>query len=151
MRKKHNKQKRIARLQGAASRYTIKNLAVLYCTTLEGCVILDTKRMCLIKCTQDIVDALSHEYPWTVFMSVMCNSGGENWMKTSEIKTVEKYHHTDLAEVLTKHHMDLIDSVNKNHIKSIGWIASPEGRQFTEKEADGIFSSVDAWLEENAA
>ena len=144
---KHNQAKRQMRVRSAIARMTTKNLAVVYCTTLNGCVMFDTKQKTIIKPERHIVDALSIPYQWSVFMAVLCDSGLDRYMKGATLKTTEKYNHGDLAHVLTDHHMALIDSVNREHIRTIAWLASPNAVEFSESEAAEIFEGFDCWLE----
>lgn len=44
--------------------------------------------------------------------------------------------------------VELIDSVKRDQIRTIAWIASPSGREFSESEAADIFEGFDCWLEE---
>ncbi len=141
-RKNHNIQKRCQRIAQAG----IRNLAVIYTTSTKGCVLFDHKNQHIIKATETLVGALGYPYRWTGFLAVLCHNRVKgDYMRGLVVKTQERHFHGDLADVFTEHHADLIDSCNQNDMQTVAWIASPNGIEFTEKEAGEIFERLEAW------
>ena len=66
-------------------------------------------------------------------------------MQSVVVTTNEPCYQSDLLDVLHEHHLNLLAGCNEAHILNVGWLASPVGHEWTEKEAGDIFTKLNAW------
>ena len=142
VRKKYNKAKQYNRF----AKHHLKDLVVAYTDDLKGCVMLDTKRQELVKPNELTVACIEMPHQWSCFIAAMGRTQlGEEYMKAEQIFTPSKFYQRDLAPIFEAHHAELIKQMPDHHLCSVGWIACPNGREFTEKEAADIFTKLGAW------
>lgn len=144
--KKNNIHKRYDRYANALCH--TNNLAVVHVWT-DGNIshLIDAKNKHRILVSQALYDMMRcTRFMWTIQMSAFCiDQNGTKYIKSDVMETKQRYTQYDLAAYLGEMHDKLLDSVNQAHLLGPGWIASPLGREFTEKEADEIFDMFNPW------
>lgn len=73
------------------------------------------------------------------------DENGEEYVKATARTTKTHYRQADLEEYLNKEHSTLIKKFNSKHFIGAGWLASPCGYDWSEKEADKLFTKLGAY------
>lgn len=143
-RKKYNKMKQLTRVAD----HLIRNKVICYTDDLAGCIVVDLKSNRVVppesKEGKQVIAALSRPHVWSCFIAAFGRSL-DQYMKSEQIITSSRYYQADLAPTFEEYHTKLIKSVPEHHRCGVGWIASPEARDFTEKEAADIFEALGVW------
>jgi len=145
--KKRNKKYNPKKINGVVDRIALKNKLVTYVTGDDI-----NNLYCLRQDKQIVVDkrlayALGNQpFEWSVVIAVFCrDQNGQEYTKSELIASNEKYYQHELIEFLNDQHNTLIKSVNRHHFIGAGWMASPEGQDFSEAEIDRIFRKLGAF------
>jgi len=145
-RKAYNKMKQLTRVAD----HLLKNVLIGYTDSLKGCVVFNIKQGRIIppesREGKQVIAALGRPHTWSCYCAAFGRTQlGEQYMKSSVVVTETRYFQEDLAPVFEEEHAQLIKAVPDHHRCAIGWIASPQGVEFTEKEAESIFSALGVW------
>ena len=141
-RKPFNKFKQLSRFAD----HILKDIVVCYTTREEGCRLLNVKKQCLIVPDNVMANAIAFPHFWSCYLAVFGRTAlGEEYMKSEQIITQAKHCQEDLAPTFEKYHAELIKRVPEHQRIGVGWIASPNGVELTEKEAGAIFAKLRAW------
>ena len=143
-RKANNPQKRMERVCRAA----LKNCAVSFLAgSSNKCQLIDIKTNRLFSPTLSLSKVIeSGSYLWSVYCAVFCrDQNGKEYMQGLTIKTNEPCRQSDLLSVLHENHLQLLNGCNDAHTLNVGWLASPTGREWSEKEVGNIFTKLEAW------
>lgn len=98
-------------------------------------LIMATKRI-----SQALIDV---PHRWTLYLAVFCRrQDGEQYTKAIELETNGIYRAAQLTEVIKEHHTQLVKAQNPGHVVSSGWIAFPYPIEFSEEQADKLFSAA---------
>jgi hypothetical protein len=98
--------------------------------------------------TQGIHQALTlTRFNWSIYMAGFGINGSENYTKSSIAISPHPYLQSELIEFLNDEHQKLLRGFNPEHLCGFGWLASPTGHDFTEKEAYRIFDMHGAFKE----
>lgn len=96
--------------------------------------------------TKTMSDALTKfRYKWCIYLCVFGLDGQDKYTKSKVVECSEPYLQSDLVVFLNTEHQKMMKEFNQNHIYGAGWIASPVGIDFSEKEAFDIFDKLGAW------
>lgn len=151
--KKRNKRYNPNKINGAIDRIALKKKIVTYVTgdSVNNLYCLNQDKQ--IQVDKRLAFALGNQpFEWSVIIAVFCrDQNGEEYLKSELVSAKEKYFQHELIEVLNEQHKALIKSVNRNHFIGAGWLASPEGRDFSESETDRIFRKLGAFQAERDA
>lgn len=98
----------------------------------------------LILASNRITKALNDiPHRWTLYLAVFCErQDGEQYTKAIELETVGIYRAAQLTDVIQEHHVQLVNAQNPGHVVSSGWIAFPYPIEYSEKDADALFSAA---------
>ena len=143
-RKANNPQRRLERLGNAV----LKNCAITFVAGGNGlCEMVDLKTRRAFKPGPALAKTIeAGRYTWSVYCAVFCrDQAGVEYMQGLEVATNEPCYQSDLLSVLHEHHLSLLAGCNEAHVLNVGWLASPVGHEWTEKEAGTIFAKLDAW------
>ena len=143
-RKANNPQKRMERVCKAA----LKNCAVSFLAGGNGkCRLVDVNTNRVFSPTLALSKVIeSGSYLWSVYCAVFCrDQAGKEYMQGLTIKTNAPCRQSDLLSVLHDNHLQLLKGCNDAHALNVGWLASPTGREWCEKEVGDIFTTIDAW------
>lgn len=96
-----------------------------------------------IAATDRIIYALNKvPHKWTFFQAVFCNSGRQEYTKAHEIE----FKHPRLVDALKDQVLDykkqLRGESNPNHIRATGMISFPYPIEFSQEEADLLFTAA---------
>jgi len=143
-RKANNPRRRMERLGKAV----LKGCAISFVAGGNGlCQMVDLKTQRGFKPGPALARTIeAGRYTWSVYCAVFCRdqNGGE-YMQSVVVTTNEPCYQSDLLDVLHEHHLNLLAGCNEAHILNVGWLASPVGHEWTEKEAGDIFTKLNAW------
>lgn len=146
---KHDLYKRYERTAlGTVKRY---NLAISYSyLNNQYSRLIDDKNMVGLRPAPLLIDMLTKiRYKWGVTIAALCvDQEGRKYMRSEFIKANEPYLQSELADYLEDEHERLLESCNRSHLVNATWIASPIGREYTEKEAFDIFEALGSWYED---
>jgi len=143
-RKANNPQRRLERLGKAV----LKGCAIIFVAGNNGlCQMVDLKTKKPFKPGLSLVKTIeSGRYTWAVYCAVFCrDQTGKDYMQSVVVTTKEPCLQSDLVSVLHEHHLALLDRCNPTHTLNVGWLASPVGHDWTEKEAGEIFTKMNSW------
>ena len=143
-RKANNPQRRLERLGKAV----LKGCAITFLAGGDGlCKMVDIKTQKLFKAGLALAKTIEEgRYSWSVYCAVFCrDQNGKDYMKGVVIKTMDNCRQNDLVEALHLNHLALLEDCNQSHTLNVGWLASPTGHEWTEKEAGEIFTKMNAW------
>jgi hypothetical protein len=143
-RKANNAHKRAERVCKAA----LKNCAVSFLAGGNGkCRLVDIKSGRIFSPTLSLARIIeSGKYTWSVYCAVFCrDQTGKEYMQGVTIKTNEPCQQSDLLNVLHEQHLSLLKGCNDSHTLNVGWLASPVGHEWDEKEVGDIFTKLNAW------
>ena len=144
VRKKYSKAKHFTKF----AEHHMKNTVLGYLNSWGGCHFIDVKHQAIIKANDLLTSCAMMPHQWSAYLAVFGRTQlGEEYMKSMEIVTPSRFYQRDLAPILEAHHLELIKQVPDHHRCSVGWIASPTGKTFTEKEAGELFTKMGAWSE----
>ena len=143
-RKANNPQRRLERLGRAA----LRGCAIIFVAGNDGlCQMLDMKTGKTFNpglATSKTIE--TGRYTWSVYCAVFCrDQNNKEYMQSVVITTKDHCLQSDLVSVLHEHHAELINGCNPTHTLNVGWLASPVGHEWTDKEAAKIFTKMDAW------
>jgi len=142
--KKYCKAKRAQRVAS----HELRNLIIAYVSGLRGCVFIDMKEYCIVRPSRALVGLASIAHPWSCYLSVHGTTQlGEHYSKSEQLfsKPNERRYQSELASTFESYHHKLIETMPEAHRRSTGWLACPNGREFSEKEAGEIFARLGAW------
>jgi len=143
-RKANNPRRRMERLGKAV----LKGCAISYIGGDGGlCKMVDIKTQRSFKPGPAIAKTIeAGRYSWSIICAVFCrDQTGKEYMKSIVIKSTEPRQQDELLDVLHDNHKNLLGECNAAHTVSVGWLASPVGHEWTEKEAGDIFTKLNAW------
>lgn len=143
-RKANNPQKRMERVCRAA----LKNCAVSFLAGGSNkCQLIDVNTKRVFSPTLSLSKVIeSGSYLWSVYCAVFCrDQNGKEYMQGLTIKTNEPCRQSDLLSVLHENHLQLLNGCNDAHTLNVGWLASPTGHDWSEKEVGNIFTKLEAW------
>lgn len=142
-RKANNPQVRYAR----AAEHTLRNIVVSFITGDDYCNLIDYKRKKLATVTQAIADMVDNvPYKWSIMMAVFgTGADGRPYMKSELVQTQTRYYQRDLVDLLNERHTALIKTMNPNQMIGAGWMSSPRGIDWDEKEAFDLFEQFGAF------
>lgn len=143
-RKKNNLKLRIERHVQALLRI---NHAAAVCVSGGYKGMMDTKRLEFVELDNATSSAVRQtRLKWVIYLAAFCvKSDGEGYIKGEELVLEGTHLGKDLDAVLAEYHQPLRDRCNPSHLIGSGWIASPVGVSFTEKEAAKIFEKAGCW------
>jgi len=76
-------------------------------------------------------------------MAAFCRKpDGEQYTKAVEVETDGIYRAEHLTDMIREHHTALVNAQNPQHLYSSGWIAFPYPIEYSEKDADALFSAA---------
>lgn len=97
----------------------------------------------MIRAGQRIAQALCDiPHRWTIYLAVFCESPWQKYTNAADFITPGIYRAEHLTDVIREHHTALVKEQNPNHVKSSGWIAFPYPIDFSEAQADALFSAA---------
>lgn len=143
-RKVHNPQRRLERLGKAV----LKGCAIIFVAGNNGlCQMVEIKTKKTFKPGVSLAKTITAgRYIWSIYLAVFCrDQTGKEYMQSVVITTKEPCLQCEVQDVLKNHHFKLLDGCNSAHILNVGWLASPIGHDWTEKEAGEIFANMNAW------
>ena len=80
---------------------------------------------------------------WTIYMAAFCRKpDGEQYTKAVEVETGGIYRAEHLTDMIREHHTALVNAQNPQHLYSSGWIAFPYPIEYSEADADALFSAA---------
>lgn len=131
----------------AAAKKKLKNKVVTFLTgdKVNYLYCLNTHKR--VDVTLDLAQQLSKDpYTWSVYVAVFCRDQlGQEYMKSDSHLFTTRYRQLELVPYLNEEHNKLIKTVNRDHVIGAGWIASHEGRDFSETEAAKLFENMGCW------
>ena len=143
-RKANNKQRRLERLGKAV----LKGTAIIFVAGNNGlCQMVEIKTKKTFKPGVSLAKTITAgRYTWSIYLAVFCrDQTHKEYMKSDVITTKQPYLQCEIESVLKNHHLNLLNRCNSAHILNVGWLASPTGHDWTEKEAGDIFVNMNAW------
>ena len=142
VRKRYNKAKHFTKF----AEHHMRDIVIAYLDSWEGCHFVDVKREQIVKANDLLVSCANMPHQWSAYLAVFGRTQlGEEYMKSVEVTTPSRFYQKDLAPVLEAHHLELMKSINERDRAGVGWLASPAGKTFTEKEAGELFTKLGAW------
>ena len=143
-RKANNPQRRIERLGKAV----LKGCAITFLAGGDGlCRMIDLKTQKVFSAGPALAKTIeTGRYSWSVYCAVFCrDQTGKEYMQGVVVSTKNGCKQNDLQEVLHEHHLQLLKGCNDAHTLNVGWLASPVGHEWDEKEVGDIFTKLEAW------
>jgi len=143
VRKKYNPKKVVH----AKYRLALKNKVIVYVTGQKYNELYCTKTKAVFKTGLEFAQFLC-DVPmlWSITIAAFGrDQTGEEYMKTEVHHFQQKYAQSDLMHYLNEEHEKLINSMNRQHFIGVGWIASPEQKEFADKDAIKIFTDFGAF------
>lgn len=147
MPKKRNKRYNPKKVVRLIDRMVLKNKVVTYVTGDSYNNLYCLKQKKLISVDKKIAVALAEQpFEWSILIAVICrDQNGTEYIKSELIASNQKYFQHELISFLAEKHQKLIQSVNRTHVIGVGWLASPEGRDWEEDQAGQIFEQLGAF------
>ena len=147
MKKKHNLQKRITRLNNIL----LKNIAAVYVLkpnkSYAHVVNLKTQKEIIV--SPELDSALRKiKHDWSILLTIFCKTDTYYYPKFDVLRVQSPCYQHDLADIATQKHKELLDTANDNHAIGLGWIAVPKPYNFTEDTDDhyiDLFEKYNCW------
>ena len=143
-RKANNHQKRMERV----GKSLLKDCAVSFVAGGNGlCNLVNIKKQNQFTVGPHLAKTIAvGRYMWSVYCAVFCrDQTGKEYMQSVVINTQEPCRQDELLSVLHENHLSLLNGCNELHTLNVGWLASPVGHDWSEKEAGSIFTKLNAW------
>ena len=147
---KRNKPHNPRRWVQANNERILKGFAVGYVangTTKHNPISLINLRGDELPVTKTMNDALSlFRYKWSIYLAVFgVDESGKRYTKSEVVTCKVPTLQSDLVSYLNDRHQDLMKKFNHKQMVGAGWIAQPTGKDFSEKDAFGVFENLGAW------
>lgn len=141
-RKKYNPLKQVQLLASQS----LKNSAIGCVIGQDGCQLIDLRSNTILPVSHNKVTLISSvRHQWSVFIAVFgIDHNNQHYMKSKEISVVNPAFQSDMVETLNSEHSQLIKEFNTSHLLSVGWLATPYLKDWSEENAFQVFEKLGA-------
>ncbi|MGH1461270.1 MAG: hypothetical protein ACRBB6_04460 [Neptuniibacter sp.] len=145
--KKRNKKRNPLKILTIRDKAFLKNKITFYITGDDYVSMYCLKTKKVVTPTVQQARILEHHaFKWSVLLGVCGrDQNGEEFIKPDYVAANVKYRQAELIDFLEQRHTKLIKSINKNHFVSAVWFASPDRKDWDEKEAFDLATELGAF------
>lgn len=145
--RKHKKDgNRLARDRRLSNIFT-KSLAITLLPNDNTKIVdIDTLKVCAKVSNQTVFDLTGHQHKWTVLLCIFGRANdGKEYFKTTEVVSQRICYSKEISESMSSIHNKMYEEFNRNHFVSLGWIATPNEREFNLDDMQKLFTKLGAW------